>query len=182
MSDKIVRYCSPTLAGLKTGNIFSESCTSESEIREKIAVLNSKLGCKGLRFALLRFCENRALIYVYRPCYLERDLSDPEAAALLAEAGYRGGTCEELIGELIERLANGREFPHEIGLFIGYPPEDIRGFIENKAMNFKCAGCWKVYGDVDAARRCFAKYDKCTAVYCRCWNEGKTIEQLAVCK
>ena len=34
---------------------------------------------------------------------------------------------------LIKRLNEDAEFPHEIGLFPGYPPEDVRGFIENRA-------------------------------------------------
>ena len=32
------------------------------------------------------------------------------------------------------------EFPHEVGLFLGYPPEDVKGFIDHRANNFKCAG------------------------------------------
>ena len=32
---------------------------------------------------------------------------------------------------LIQRKID--EFPHDIGLFLGYPPEDVLGFITNKA-------------------------------------------------
>ena len=30
------------------------------------------------------------------------------------------------------------EFPHEVGLFLSYPPEDVKGFIDHRANNFKC--------------------------------------------
>lgn len=53
------------------------------------------------------------------------------------------------------KLQSDPDFPHEIGLFLGYPAEDVKGFIENKAACSKCSGCWKVYGDEQAARILF---------------------------
>ena len=52
------------------------------------------------------------------------------------------------------------EFPHEVGLFLSYPPEDVKGFIDHRANDFKCAGLWKVYGDVEQARAAFRLYDE----------------------
>ena len=76
--------------------------------------------------------------------------------------------------------APGGEFPHEVGLFLSYPPQDVRGFIENHAVNYKCAGLWKVYGDEALARRLFDKFRKCTDIYCALWRAGSGIDQLAV--
>ena len=39
-----------------------------------------------------------------------------------------------------------------MGLFLSYPPEDVKGFIAHRANDFKCAGLWKVYGDEEKAR------------------------------
>ncbi len=80
----------------------------------------------------------------------------------------------------MKRLKECEEFPHEIGLFLGYPPEDVQGFIENRADGCKYAGCWKVYGDADAARKIFAKYKKCTDIYCMQFARGMSIERLTV--
>ena len=63
---------------------------------------------------------------------------------------------------------------------MGYPPEDVEGFISQKAQNYKCVGCWKVYGDAEAAQRTFEKYKKCTDVYCSQWEKGISIERLTV--
>ena len=76
--------------------------------------------------------------------------------------------------------SQGAEFPHEIGLFLSYPPEDVQGFIENHAQNFKLSGLWKVYGDEAYARAAFAKYKKCTDIYCRSWRSGASLEALTV--
>lgn len=59
------------------------------------------------------------------------------------------------------------EFPHEVGLFLSYPPEDVKGFIDHRANDFKCAGLWKVYGDEEKVRSLFEKYRKCTEIYCK---------------
>ena len=67
-----------------------------------------------------------------------------------------------------------------MGLFLSYPPEDVKGFINHRAGGFKCTGLWKVYGDEGKARSLFAKYKKCTEIYCALWQSGSKLEQLAV--
>lgn len=67
-----------------------------------------------------------------------------------------------------------------MGLFLSHPPEDVKGFIAHRANDFKCAGLWKVYGNKEKARSLFAKYKKCTEIYCALWQSGLKLEQLAV--
>ena len=176
----IVRHCSPTLAGMKTGNIFTCPFRDIAEMRSSLRDWNRMLVKKGLRVLPLRFKNNRALVYVYRPTYLSRDLKDDIACRLLQERGYGMKTPEHCILHLMKRLGECDEFPHEIGLFLGCPPEDVCGFIENKAEDCKCVGCWKVYGDAEAAQKLFAKYKKCTTVYCDQYAKGKSVERLTV--
>jgi hypothetical protein len=52
-------------------------------------------------------------------------------------------------------------FPHEIGFFLGYPPDDVLGFIRQKGKNYKYRGLWKVYGDVNRAINLFQRYENC---------------------
>ena len=60
-------------------------------------------------------------------------------------------------------------------------------FLEGQALlylyrpaGFKCAGLWKVYGDEAKAQALFAKFKKCTEIYCALWQTGSKLEQLAV--
>lgn len=181
MSDEVfIRYCSPTLAGIKTANLFSSRFKDEKEMRESVRRLNVVLVKKGIRVVPLKFREGRALIYAYRPSKLLQDLQRADACSLLRERGYAAGMPERCIVQLMRRLADSGEFPHEIGLFLGYPPEDVCGFIENKAEGYKCVGEWKVYGDEEQARKTFAKYRKCTEVYCAQFAQGRSMERLTV--
>ena len=176
----IIRHCSPTLAGLKTGSLFSCAFHSAEELRDGIVALNKTLVPKGLRVLPLQTENGRALIYVYRVSGLQRDLQDGEAQEILLAAGYRVERAEQCLQQLMQRLRAGEGFPHEIGLFLSYPVEDVRGFMENRACGHKCVGCWKVYGDVEAAKKCFARYEKCTRVYSDCFARGTSLERLTV--
>lgn len=135
---------------------------------------------KGIRVLPLRYRDGYALIYAYRPSKLSQDLQQAGACSLLRERGYASEAPERCIVQLMRRLAGDGEFPHEIGIFLGYPPEDVCGFIENRAGGYKYVGEWKVYGDADKAKEIFAKYRECTEVYCAQFAQGKSIERLTV--
>lgn len=181
MSDEmLVRHCSPTLAGIKTGNLFNCSVTCRSELIMQIKLFNNKFKSKDLRILPLRIKEQSALLYLYRPKKLCCDLSNEEAVSLLRRFGYGGLGVEQSIVVLIGRLNNGLSFPHEIGLFLGYPPEDVQGFVDNNAKKAKYVGYWKVYSDVEEAQRLFEKYKKCTDNYINRLSQGNNIEGLIV--
>lgn len=181
MSEELlIRNCSPTLAGMKAGSMFSCTYQTQEELLCDICRLNQMLSHKGIRILLLRCRAGRALVYVFRPNAVAKVLEDETAVSLLKNRGYCQMSLGPCIRELMQRLQKYEEFPHEVGLFLGYPPEDVRGFIENCACHQKCVGCWKVYGDEAAARKTFAKYKKCTDVYCEQWEKGKSIERLTV--
>lgn len=165
---------------IQTANLFSCRFADEKEMRDSVRRLNGILVKKGIRVLPLRYRDGCALIYAYRPSKLSQDLQQADACSLLKKRGYASAAPERCIVQLMERLADGREFPHEIGLFLGYPPEDVCGFIENRAEGYKCVGEWKVYGDVDKAKETFAKHKKCTEVYCAQLAQGRSIERLTV--
>lgn len=175
-----IRHCAPTLAGLKTANLFSCPCQNRKEVLDGIRGINNKLRSKGLRAVPLRFSRDKVLIYLYRPQQLTTDIAADQAAELLEERGYDTASCAHCITQLMHKLQQKEEFPHEIGLFLGYPVEDVQGFIVNHAKGCKCTGYWKVYGDEAAAKKKFAQYKKCTEIYCAQWENGKNIEQLTV--
>lgn len=178
--DILVKHCAPTLAGLKSGNLFSCSYESKAKLRMAISGFNQILVPKGLRMVPIRIDKTRALIYVYRVSRIKEDLASQCAQSILEPLGYAVDSPNRCVAHLQKRFHSEETFPHEVGLFLSYPPEDVLGFIENKAQNAKCVGTWKVYGDEEAARKTFAKYKKCTEVYCACWQRGKPIEKLAV--
>lgn len=176
--DLIIRTCAPTLAGLKTGSLFSCPCERMEALLPGIRRLNRCLVPRGLRCVPLRYSGNRALVYLYRPDFLRQDLQCRQAEEILRERGYCTGDCGHCVTQLARRLRENEEFPHEIGLFLGYPVEDVVGFLENKPC--KCVGFWKVYGDETAAKEKFAQFRRCTALYQTLHAGGQDFERLVV--
>lgn len=176
----IVRQCAPTLAGIKTGSLFPYPCSSRQEAIADVCSFNRQFLHRGLCLLPLKFRDTSVLLLLFRPDRLAKDLKDPLAAGILAGCGYSCRSYGEYLAALIRRFSECEQFPHEIGLFIGYPPEDVLGFIQNRALNFKCSGLWKVYGDEDHARCLFQQFRQCTESYCCLWQSGLRLEQLAV--
>lgn len=207
LEEKIVRHCAPTLAGLKPANLFVCRDESVATLRgrhsnapanlsakqyraafgQALRSCRSKLAPHGVRIAVLARLRTGIMVYVYRPFMLRECLYQPHVEAFLTESGYnlsRLSSCIALLAQRVRR-ANGNgggpcSFPHEVGLFLGYPYEDVIGFIENEGRDFVCSGCWKVYGCKEEAETCFQRYKSCTAAFEFLYNQGMPIERLAL--
>lgn len=180
MEKYIIRHCAPTLAGIKTANMFSYKFESIGTMQAELQEENRKLNEKGVFVEILRTGESKALIYVYRKSRLDLDLRREGVQELLADCGYQCCCAEDCLEKLKMRLFGCECFPHEVGLFLGYPVQDVKGFIEQKGQNFKCSGIWKVYGDEWESMKLFQKLKKCSEVYNRLFAGGRSITQLTV--
>lgn len=176
----LIEHCSPTLASLKTANLFNLSFDSEADLQEQLVQWNRLLGGKGISLIVLRRDTRSALVYVCRKSRLQADLQKPGVGRFLKSCGYEDTGIEYAIRRLKSRLRTSSGFPHEIGIFLGYPLGDVIGFIQNAGQNCKCTGCWKVYCNECEAVRMFAKFKKCRDVYARLWTQGKSVWQLTV--
>ena len=162
----MIEQCAPVLAGLKPAGLFRYETRDRADLARRVAGWNAQLNPKGLQVRVLRGCiaTRQYLVYGYR---LPEDAAD----------------CSALLDQLSLRLccaAEAADFPHEIGVFLGYPLEDVEGFIRYRGKCFTCCGCWKSYGDPAAAQQHFDQLAKCTAVYLRMFHSGTPILKLAV--
>ncbi|MCR5304803.1 MAG: DUF3793 family protein [Lachnospiraceae bacterium] len=181
MPDRVlIRQCSPTLTGIKAGNLYPYRYRSRSALYREIRELNRRLAGSGVITIPLKCGGGFALLYTYRPGFLGKCLSDPGARRILESLGYTDGDVQHMIAQLVERFRDYSEFPHEVGLFLGYPPEDVKGFMTNKGGNCKYTGCWKAYGDAVTAELSFKKYTLCCKRCEDLYDNGMTVEQLTV--
>ena len=178
----LVRQCAPTLAGMKPGSIFCFHHSSLEASRQKVCQWNEQLTPLGLTVQILleRPGSDSVIVFVYRHDRLEQMLADDACQRFLTQAGYAGTDLDGLLEQLACRLRTQPEFPHEIGVFLGYPLRDVIGFIENHGQNFTCCGFWKSYGDPAEMQVCFACYRKCIQTYVAMFERGIPIEQMAV--
>ena len=177
----LVEQCAPVLAGIKPGSMFPYRPGEGETLPELLRHWNALLASKGVRITSIKRCRRIGgyLIYVYRPWQIEAILSKPEVAAFLDICGYTPGvSLRQALRLLTRRLCQGPDFPHEVGVFLGYPLQDIQGFIEHDGKNSLCSGCWKVYHEPQKAQKIFRDYQVCTEVYRSLHRQGRSVEQL----
>ena len=180
MEAYLIKHCSPTLASIKTANLFTYAFRNRYKFLECLRRINQTLNKKGVYVEPLRIRDGRALIWVYRKSQLEQRLQETEISQFLATYGYKTKELTDVIVRLRERVIASEDFPHEIGILLGYPLPDIVAFIKNGGKNSKCTGCWKVYTDECEAMRLFDMYEKCTSIYVKLFAKGKSVPQLTV--
>ena len=175
----IAYHCSPVLMGMKPSNLVSFSKEKMPELPKLAAFYSENLKGEGICMEIICSCRRHYLVFVYRPGMLGTCLQQIEARKLLKAHGYpEKGTLEEMISYLKSRFEVSEDFPHEIGLFLGYPTEDVEGFHRYGGNECKLCGYWKVYGDVEAARRLFADYDMCREFISAQIQKGYSILQV----
>ena len=187
---ELIEHCSPTLASIKAASLFTYTYKSLKELHVRVTYWNSKMKRKGITFDILseNVGVNKALIYVYRRADLEKILNRDEIRSFLLNHGYLiddneivgGVNCENIILQLKKKFEKLNQFPHEIGIFLGYPIGDVKGFIENHGCNCKCTGYWKVYCNEEEATKTFRKCKKCRDIYMNLWISGRSVMQLTV--
>ena len=177
--DLVISQCSPTMAGLKTGNLFTCPMEDKKMLNESIRRMNMKLVPRGVRLLPVKYLEKRVLIYMYRPDRLRADLKDAQALSILSEKAYPIDNVDKCVAELVRRVNSQETFPHEIGLFLGYPLCDVRGFIED-ARGGVCLGCgyWKGYGEVEEREKLFKRYERCSRCICEKMDCGTPLEEI----
>lgn len=181
--EALIEHCSPTLAGVKPASPVPLLPQGQRPFRAPVPCAPAAVRRRGLRLVILKGCRRTGsyLLYLYRERDLAEVLGRREHRDFLRAMGYTPweapGDC---LRQLAARLCLEEEFPHEIGVFLGYPLDDVKGFIRHKGRDYTFCGCWKCYGDPQAARRRFERYRRCTAVLRRRYAEGTPITQLIV--
>jgi len=175
---KLAANSAPSLLGIKAASLMSLD-KGEVDVYAGVDSFNRRAAGRGLKIKVLCECDQRVLLMLYNERLLGRLLRDDRRRGVLEKCGYgRLLSCEQCLERLSRRCARHNDFPHEVGIFLDYPVEDVEGFIVHKGCGFKLCGYWKVYGDEEKARCTFRKYDKCRRYLCNKLGEGMSLYQV----
>lgn len=153
---QLAMQCAPVIMKLKVSNLLIISKEDVEKVRE---IVNGS----NLSSQILLVKEGKSVFLVYRQEYLRQYLSQEKIQKLLRRLGYRKMELEELLTIFIRRYSwycrYGGHFPHEMGLLLGYPVEDVIGFMENNGKNFLYTGYWKVYENIGEKIQLFREFE-----------------------
>lgn len=154
--NRFLVHCAPTLLSVKPASLYCMKpatkhfelwCAQRSQIESAY----------GIKSFILKETASQVVALIYNLKWLERILNSSKVELFLKELGYNGFEVETSLNQLRTNFIKG--CPHELGIFLGYPLEDVKGFMTSHSECLMC-GYWKVYSRPDEARRIFSLYDQ----------------------
>jgi hypothetical protein len=108
--------------------------------------------------------EEKIIVLLFDKVSLEAYLRMNKVRKIFKEAGYKKLSLNDILAEFCIRYREYMEkkfnFPHEMGLLLGYPTEDVEGFILHKGSNCLCVGYWKVYANKERKLKIFDSFEQ----------------------
>lgn len=173
----LANHCAPVLMGTKLSNLISLSKWKTSFDEALLKKYKDIFKAYGIAIEKLCECEASMLILIYNEERLARYIQKPRIAKFLKDYGYEAIELDQCLSTLKSKLRHF-EFPHEIGIFLGFPIDDVIGFIENEGQNYLYCRYWKVYARPESTKRTFELYDGLRTFVKTKLMEGYTIERL----
>ena len=175
---KIANQCAPVLAGVKPSNML---VLENKHIRDVVRVLEGT----GLSWRCLYAGEEKNIWLLYRKEAMEETVLGKEQMLFLREWGYEEDTLERMLMKFSQRFRQYRKaknlpFPHEMGVFLGYPMADVKGFIKYEGKNYLYCGYWKVYENVEERKELFRTYEEIRKVFVEEARKGKNLWQITM--
>ena len=151
---QLALQCAPLITGLKISNLLTISSDG--------FCLVEKIISGSFIYPLLE-TEEKTVILLYQKERLEKYLRMMQVQKLLTEEGYPSCLLEDILPVFCEKYEayaeTKNDFPHELGLLLGYPPEDVEGFIRHRGKNCLCTGYWKVYENREQKQQLFQRFE-----------------------
>ena len=157
METQLALQCAPVLSGIKISNLLN---IASHQVRAVCKFLEDT----PIEIYILYHTRAKTTLLLFRREALEAYLHQEKPQAFLLSSGYADLDIHKAIAEFAARYARyrrqGGEFPHEMGIFLGYNADDVTGFIENKGRNYLYSGYWKIYSNLKEAIQLFESMDK----------------------
>lgn len=152
---QLALQCAPLITGLKVSNLLIIPKGNEEVVKR---ILNRT----EISFYRLIQTRTKTTFLLFRRNELEEFLSDENVKNVFIRAGYKSLQIGKILRTFSLRyeayIQGDKSFPHEMGLLLGYPVEDVVGFVENNGKNFLYSGYWKVYENQKDKVKLFDKF------------------------
>lgn len=155
----IVYNSSQVIAGVKPASTMTikKSCKKGYESWKSIG--EDFVRSINLEAMELREDENSLIVLVFNRKLLYKVISEEKTKNLLLNLGYKNRVD---VTEYLNTLKNRymiNNCPHELGIFLGIPIEDVNDFISCSEKKCLYCGYWKVYNNFDNAIKTFKMFD-----------------------
>ena len=187
-----VRCAAGVVAGIKPGALYSfevvphcESCLSRAcpavQYRAMMCDFAREVELFGVKIVPISPLHKRIHFLVDRTEHVKSIISEKQSREFLRERGFASSSWQDIMRDFRVRLTRyhcglSREYPHEIGLILGYPLEDVKGFISGACET--CRGPWRAYGNAAAAQKSFERLAFIEHVFRTRFSQGESLFEL----
>lgn len=114
----------------------------------------------------VRNIKAREQFFIFHHTALDMVLRDPNTADFLKKQGYPPDyNLAEYIRILINRINVWPVFPHEAGVFVGYPLKDVLGFMGLSSLPYVGHKGWYYFGQYEDSEQVFSRYEQARNCY-----------------
>lgn len=112
----------------------------------------------GLQGMILRETETAHIVLAYRKCSIENILESAKEREVLEQLGYSLRSAYTALAFLRKRY-DYCHCPPELGIFLGFPVEDVKDYMCGTKKKCLLCGYWQVYNNLGEAKKTFQAYD-----------------------
>ncbi|MGL4911522.1 MAG: DUF3793 family protein [Romboutsia sp.] len=154
----ILGVLGPVILGSKASEILNIS-SIDIHKEEKIRDIESFFkNCFKISYKFITMNDGGVRILFVNKSSLSKVLDNKKCINFLKFIGYPSNiTVDEYIDILVNKL-HSNEFPHEIGIFLGYPLKDVVGFMGYGNYKFHETKSWRIYGEPDVSYEIYNKF------------------------
>lgn len=186
----LANFCMPTLLKVKPSSLIRVNKKRLYKRSEFLKIIQVEIDWFECRYYILYESEEQINLLIYNENLLVKILDNKEYGHFIARYGY------DLQGDLLEKMLSGLrkkfedyyhknvkesiDFPHEIGMILGYPLKDVEDFIKFGGKNYIICGYWKVYHNKEEALKIFDYYKKMREHAIGLIKEGRNLKEISL--
>jgi hypothetical protein len=155
--NRIVRCTAATIAGRKPATLMNISNDINGLLNAWDRYRTDIFSISEIDYYELKRTDKNAIVLFFNQNQLDELLRNESVNKFLSECGYEFDSIDYVLDMLRRRYATVG-CPPEIGVFLGIPLKDVKGFMGlNSLRNTKC-GMWQIYGDPAASEERMNEY------------------------
>lgn len=160
MKSVIAYNCAPTLKGLKAASTVT-LCDYDRNMKNNWRLYKKEILKElSIKSIELRETKNYITILFYDESLLYNKLKKEDISCFLSDYGYKPGSSLDQYLYTLKRRYEAMNCPHELGIFLDFPLQDVKTFIDNPNKPYLLCGYWKVYHNETYALRAFKSFDE----------------------
>ena len=161
---RILEMIGAVILGSKPAEIINVPGSNEDK-KIKLSQIESFFShCSRITYRIITTHDGGKRVLFINKKSMEKVLSNKRCVNFLKFIGYSSDyELNEYMDELVLRLQSG-EFPHEIGVFLGYPLKDVLGFMgygKNELVEIRN---WRIYGDKEVSYEVYNNFMRDKAI------------------